>query len=100
MIDCDTKRLWLRVGPGLRTRFAASLKKAFAPLICPGYTCRAMQQLEHGLAILLYLIVFGSPIWIPIAVYAEPPPLPSLAPMAEGGRWLLLTLVDVLDRSA
>jgi hypothetical protein len=28
-----------------------------------------MQQLEHVFAILLYVIVFGSPVWIPIAVY-------------------------------
>ena len=28
-----------------------------------------MQQLEHAFAILLYLIIFGSPIWIPIAIY-------------------------------
>jgi hypothetical protein len=28
-----------------------------------------MHQLENIFAILLYLIVFGSPVWIPVAIY-------------------------------
>jgi|SRR5262245_61217586 len=28
-----------------------------------------MQQLEHILAILLYVIIFGSPVWVPVAIY-------------------------------
>jgi len=28
-----------------------------------------MQQLEHVFAILLYVVIFGSPVWVPVAVY-------------------------------
>jgi hypothetical protein len=28
-----------------------------------------MVQLEHALAILSYVIIFGSPVWIPVAIY-------------------------------
>ena len=28
-----------------------------------------MQQIESALAILVYIIVFGAPVWLPVAIY-------------------------------
>src|SRR6266851_9643303 len=38
------------------------------PLLSRVILCDTM-QLEHVFAILLYVIIFGSPVWVPLAIY-------------------------------
>jgi hypothetical protein len=55
---CDNirEKRWVRLGPDRKPRNAQRC-------------ATAMKELESAFAILLYVIVFGSPVWIPLAIY-------------------------------
>jgi hypothetical protein len=56
--SCDNirEKRWVRLGPDRKPRNAQRC-------------ATAMKELESAFAILLYVIVFGSPVWIPLAIY-------------------------------